>query len=179
MKIVRNLYIVYAVMLCVSAVLSFFWLKTGAPLKYRLLCSSVSYLNNTLGIFLVLVIIHWSHNTLSPLILLYLAPSAIIMTTLMITNAFLLRKKKFIYKRKTVIAPIVVTVGSTALIRWQFKKVFKETFSIKQQELIVIACLIFLISMLSLGLVDLQRFYYYNKLEKMVLVTEEILKPDN
>ena len=175
--LIRMLYAGYGVLVLAFIVLCFVLLRKNVHLKYRMILSTMLYVVLTMGLFLMSVYIY--HATLSSVFLLLYLPVPGIAIVMMIVNAILLKKKKKLFEKKAVIAPIAVGFGSTALLRRKVSKTLNENLSEGQMQLLMTCLVLVLCYGMSLGLIDLQRFYYYNKLEKMGLVTEEILKSDD
>lgn len=95
---------------------------------------------------------------------------------------FRLNSPKPLFSKKTSIkiVPLFSDRGRMALgtlILGGLYKCFGSFISESVFEKIVIYALLFIMYALSFNLLDLQRYYYYTKLEKMGLVTEDILKP--
>ena len=153
----------------------FFCPDRKKSLKHRLLIRPVACANIVLPLFYACVIAFYDRFGVINLILLFILPIAVL-TALF----YLFGRKKACKKTKAQGALAAsVTVATTFFVVRGLNSLMSENLS-DMAHFIIIAVSMILVSGLICAIVilDLQRYYYFTKLEKAGLVTEEILKPD-
>ena len=153
------------------------FIRKKSPLKNKLIVGAISSCVVTC-LFAFFFVSFFENN-----LVLYYVLMALIPLLLAIFNAFRLNRPTLFFRKKTSIKMISISKvqGQNALgklILGVIVVCFGNFISEKLFEILLIGTIIFVMCFMPTGLLDLQRYYYFTKLEKLGLVTEDILKPE-
>ncbi len=163
--------------LIIAANIYYFMLRKKS-LKYKLFSSSIVALNCVFPVFCVFCTVFYTKFGFKSLMFRYILPFLII-SSLMITANVTLSKKEVRFKaRKYAVIPSCILAGAGILIGKKINEALSSRLS-ENHHFLVIAFLVLLLICLVVPDIfnDLLRYHYFAKLEKMGLVTEDILKP--
>lgn len=165
----------------VIAVNFWFFVIRKKSLKYNLLLGMVIILDYIFPLFYLICISYYEMFGFKYLVLLFLLPF-LITTLLLFWIGIIFMERKMPVKAKTkTFAAILSSIsgGLAILISRNVNDFLSITVSENLHFLLIAYPFMLLVGLIFAAVpFDLLRYYYYTKLEKMGLVTEDILKPE-
>lgn len=153
----------------------FFFSGRKNSVKYKLLIRPVVSMNVVFPLFYACCIKFYDIFGLKRLLLYYVFPIAV----LTLFFVLIAKTKTYSNSKTSSIFPVCFASGITFGIGHRLNSLMSEKLS-NTMHFVVIAILMLLSScfLFSIAVLDLQRYYYFTKLEKQGLVTEDILKAE-
>ena len=154
------------------------FLLSKKALKYKLLFRPIIILNIVVPLFYISCLIFYGTFGLKNFLLYYFLPSFVWTIPAVLVN-FLLISGKIKSKSKAKVSFIGCALGGTAVIVSRKMNDVMSAILSEDAHFLIIAFLVLILNcfMFLVTFADAMRFYYYIKLEKLGLVTEDILKP--
>lgn len=165
-----------------SAICAYILLRKNSADKYKLLASPCVYYDMML-MFSSLVLLFAKKFCISTVSVIFLIiPAFIVPPILMLVHSVMFRTSKNVYRRKISIVLIPVSAGITGigaigrLIFYFMYDEYKNELTQEQMGLLLLCGCLLVIYLLSTALLDIQRYFYFTRLEKAGLITEEHIK---
>ena len=136
-------------------------------------------LNCVFPVFYIFCTVFYTKFGLKSLMLRYILPFLIITSFLLTINAVLNKKGVRFKARKAAVIPSCIFAGTAILIGRKMNEEFSSTLSEDNHFLVIAFLVLLLICFVVPGVFDdMLRCRCFTKLEKMGVVTEEILKAE-
>ena len=172
------IYCLYIIMLVTGHILT----SKGKHKKYIFLVSFMSEINFLIFLSFLVCFCYYEFFGIDVLLFLCVSRTIIIRVTLLIMNTKKMKSQKPAYKEKKTIvsaAPICAFAGAGAVFGKMISRKYAEKLSQQSMVIFVIVVFLLFIYFFSFSWLELQRYYYYLKLEKLGLVDESILEIDH
>ena len=159
----------------------YYFVIRNKSLKYSLISGIVMAVDLIFPFFFLFCISYYETFGLLNFVLLYFLPFLLISFSMFMTNVILIKRKNSGKpKRKTSIAfSGSILAGATIFLSRGINLFLSTTVSENLHFLLIAYIMLLLMCIVFSGsLFDLLCFYYYIKLEKLGLVTEDVLKPE-
>ena len=160
------------------------FLRRSSPIKNKFIVNFTDSCNMFFIVAFFCTAIHYELNLPENNLIFLFVLSVFIPVGLAVVYSKLLKRPETVFRKKTKITYDSVShyvAGSAVAGRFVVGLIVKEyghLISERALHLAIIDFLMFVMFVMSTSALDLQRYYYYTKLEKMGLVTEDILKPE-
>jgi CDP-diglyceride synthetase len=157
----------------------YYFMRRKKSLKYKLFSSIIVALNCVFPIFYVFCTVYYTKFGFKSMALQYLLPFLIITFFAVLVNVALNKRSIFRKSRKsTVISGSAF--GVLAFLIGRKMNTMLSSALTEDQHFLTVAFLILLLMcvVVSAVFIDMLRYYYFTKLEKQGLVTDDILKAE-